>query len=436
MSARKAADSAHSHRLVIGVGNHNNQRADDEPLDKHQPRLIPPASRHPECRLIRKPESRLSRRKEGDRNSGRGAGSRSGPGKLTPQEYFYYRLWDAAQEEADKRRFVGKIAQHPMHVAAGTREWFAASADKILFQSIMDGAGLRTPELIAATQAGRYLPNAPVITDPATLADKLRDTALYPLFAKQVAGKYSLSVLSADGFDRDTDDVLLLDGTRQKITDVASSLVGGSGFLVQRRLSPAPDLAARFGPRLWSARLLVLVTPSGPVIHRAVGKIATGTNPADNYWRPGNRLGAIDLASGQITRVVHGAGADLVIDAPHPDTGTPIVGTTIPGWQHLTDMVRTASQVFAGIRTQSWDVALTADGPVLLELNFGGDLNLHQLAHGAGSSTRPTANTFSAAATAGSSNPPASAGKHTTQTHRHSHAARGHSPEQTGRRRW
>jgi hypothetical protein len=37
----------------------------------------------------------------------------------------------------------------------------------------------------------------------------------------------------------------------------------------------------------------------------------------------------------------------------------------------------------AGIRTQSWDVALTDRGPVILEVNFGGDLNLHQLAHGA-----------------------------------------------------
>src|ERR1700677_5033667 len=42
---------------------------------------------------------------------------RTGPGKLTPQEYFYYRLWDAPREGANKQRFVGKIAQHPMHVA-------------------------------------------------------------------------------------------------------------------------------------------------------------------------------------------------------------------------------------------------------------------------------------------------------------------------------
>jgi hypothetical protein len=278
-------DSAHSHWLVMGWGNHNNQRAIDEPLDKHHTRLIPPAGRHPECRLIRKPADGFSRGKKGDRDSGRGAGPPERAGEADASGVFLLPSVGRPQEGADKQRFVGKIAQHAMHVAAGMHEWFAASADKILFQSIMDGAGLRTPELIAATKAGRYLPNAPIITDPAILADKLRDAALYPLFAKPVAGKYSLSVLGADSFDTETDEVLLLDATRRKVTDVASSLFGGSGFLIQRRLAPAPDLAARFGPRLWSARLLVLVTPQGPIIHRAVAKIATGTNPADNYWR-------------------------------------------------------------------------------------------------------------------------------------------------------
>jgi hypothetical protein len=32
----------------------------------------------------------------------------------------------------------------------------------------------------------------------------------------------------------------------------------------------------------------------------------------------------------------------------------------------------------------SWDIATTVDGPIYLELNDGGDLNLHQFAHGAG----------------------------------------------------
>ena len=65
----------------------------------------------------------------------------------------------------------------------------------------------------------------------------------------------------------------------------------------------------------------MLVTPEAPIIHRAVAKIATGNNPADNYWRSGNRLGAVDLSTNRIIRVVSGNGAELTIDEPHPDTG-------------------------------------------------------------------------------------------------------------------
>ena len=46
--------------------------------------------------------------------------------------------------------------------------------------------------------------------------------------------------------------------------------------------------------------------------------------------------------------------------------------------------VREAAGLFPGVRTQSWDVSLSSAGPVFLEFNFGGDLNLHQLAHGSG----------------------------------------------------
>ena len=309
---------------------------------------------------------------------------RFGAGKLSPQEFFYYRLWDEPMPLADKKAFVGKMAQHPMHVAAGSREWFATSADKILFHSIMTAARLRIPETLAITQVRRHLPDVPTIADADGLARFLRDPSLYPLFAKQVAGKYSLPVVSADSYDASSDEVILLGGDRRAVDDLAASLVGGAGYLIQRRLSPAPALAERFGPRLWSVRLLVFVTPDGPVIHRAAAKIATGNNAADNYWRAGNRLGAIDLATGQITRVVVGTGLDLKQDELHPDTQQAIVGTTIPNWTQIVADVKLAAETFAGIRTQSWDIALADPAPTFLELNFGGDLNLHQLAHGQG----------------------------------------------------
>jgi hypothetical protein len=171
---------------------------------------------------------------------------------------------------------------------------------------------------------------------------------------------------------------------RQAASAFASALVGGQAYLIQRRLSPSRVLAERFGPRLWSVRLLVFVAPDGPLIHRAAVKIATGNNLADNYWRNGNRLGAVDLETGQIKHVVKGTGLALAEDAVHPDTGHNIAGTTIPHWDQIVAEVKLAAKAFAGIRTQSWDIALSDPAPTFLEMNFGGDLNLHQFAHGAG----------------------------------------------------
>jgi glutathione synthase/RimK-type ligase-like ATP-grasp enzyme len=307
-----------------------------------------------------------------------------GPGKLTPQEYFYYRLWDPAIPFSEKRRFVGKHAQNAMHLACNSQFWYCAAADKILYHTIMSGAGLPIPELIAISAQGRAIPGIPNVTDADALAALLRKPELYPLFMKEVGGKYSLSVISADRYDPVRDEVMLLGGTRQTPESLAERMISPRGYLVQRRLRQAPALAALFGPPLWSVRVLVLQGEAGPRVHRAVAKVTTGSNPADNYWRQGNMLGAIDLEAGGIFRVVCGTGAGLEINGNHPDTGHPIVGTLIPGWDRIQELVVSAAPVFAGIRTQSWDVALTEVGPVLLEVNFGGDLNLAQLATGKG----------------------------------------------------
>jgi hypothetical protein len=307
-----------------------------------------------------------------------------GPGRLTPQEYFYYRLWDPSIPLDEKRRFVGKHAQNTMHLACNSQFWYCAAADKILFHTIMTGAQMPVPDLIAISAEGRAIPGIPNLTDADTLAALLRKPELYPLFMKEVGGKYSLSVISADRYDPVRDEVVLLDETRQTPQSLARRMISPRGYIVQRRLRQAPALAALFGPRLWSVRVLVLQADAGPRIHRAVAKIATASNPADNYWRQGNMLGAIDLETGGIFRVVSGTGAGLEINGNHPDTGHPIVGTLIPGWDRIQALVVAAAPVFAGIRTQSWDIALADHGPVFLEVNFGGDLNLAQLADNAG----------------------------------------------------
>jgi hypothetical protein len=245
-----------------------------------------------------------------------------------------------------------------MHLACNSRYWYGAAADKILFHTIMKGACLPVPDLIAMAAAGRTVSNIPNLVQSSSMAALLRRPELYPLFMKEVGGNYSLSVISTDAYDEARDEVVLRNGTRHSPDALAATLTAPGGYLVQRRLRQAPALAELFGPRLWSFRLLAFNSPSGTEIHSEVAKIAAGTNPADNHWRPGNMLGTIELETGTIWRVVSGTGAGLSINPSHPNTRRPILGIEIPGWVRITDLVRAAAAVYAGGRTQSWDMLL------------------------------------------------------------------------------
>ena len=309
---------------------------------------------------------------------------RYGPGRLTMAEYFYYRLWDQPLSLEEKTRYVGKKALHGIHLACNDHAWYAVTQDKLLFHAAATGAGLPVPELLAVVHSGREAIGKPALATAEATASVLGDPTLYPFFAKPIAGIYSLGAISADRLDARAR-VYLADGTERSTTDLAAELTADAGgMLVQRRLQPAASIARDFGNRLWSIRLLVLLTEDGPQITRAVAKVPAPGNVADNFWRPGNMIAAVNIETGAIERVVRGTGMEMEVGFDHPETGKRMVGTVLPDWCQLLDVVQRAARTFPGVRTQSWDVALTDDGPVLLEVNWGGDLNLAQLAYGCG----------------------------------------------------
>jgi hypothetical protein len=89
-----------------------------------------------------------------------------------------------------------------MHLPCNSQYWYCAAADKILFHTIMSDAEMPVPDLIAISAEGRAIAGVPNLTDQASLASLLRQPEFYPLFMKE-GGKYSLSVVSADGYDPD-----------------------------------------------------------------------------------------------------------------------------------------------------------------------------------------------------------------------------------------
>lgn len=323
-----------------------------------------------------------------------------GPGRLTVHEYFYYRLDDPNLPRDEIRRFVGKARQRRFHTRCNDASWHAAAHDKALFYAAVRGAGLPTPETLAVYAPGGRAFAAETLRTSQQLAAFLQRDEHYPLFVKPIDGIYSVGALSLAAQDGrwvqfSTGEVANLDDVVRFITEF-----GGDGFLLQRRLDPHPVFREAFGGTLSTIRFLVLLSPQGAAIESAVLKIPLGCNSADNYWRYGNMIGALD-GTGTVRRAITGVGLAMREVADHPDTGATLVGLRVPDWQKASDLCRFAAAMFPGIRTQSWDIALTGGGPVVMELNFGGDLNCISLHTGAARSPQAISNTCDGAGIGG-----------------------------------
>jgi hypothetical protein len=280
--------------------------------------------------------------------------------------------------------FVGKRAQRRMHQACNDAGWHAASHDKLLFYTLLKGAGLPCPETIAC-----YVPNGrqalgAALRNRGDLTRFLSDPSVYPLFAKPIDGMYSVGALHLLGTDGTA--VSLKGAGAAELSEVVPFIeaMSESGYLFQRVLEPASELVEAIGTTVPSVRMLLLWGEQGPAPESAVIKIPLATSVADNFWREGNMLGAVELETGTIRRVIKGSGDKQAEIERHPDTGAELPGMPIPGWDQIIETCTLSAGLFPGVRTQSWDIALTSSGPVLLEFNLGGDLNLHQLAHNRG----------------------------------------------------
>lgn len=143
--------------------------------------------------------------------------------------------------------------------------------------------------------------------------------------------------------------------------------------VVQLRLVNHPALAGFSRNALCTLRMVTWRLPGGPARHfQTCLRMPVGDAVVDNFT-PGGISAAVG-ADG----VLLGGGRRYVEDPPdaHPDSGAAIRGTTVPYWQEAVALACTAHERLELAGIIGWDIAVTVDGPVLVEGNgtWGTDL--------------------------------------------------------------
>jgi hypothetical protein len=153
-------------------------------------------------------------------------------------------------------------------------------------------------------------------------------------------------------------------------------------FMVQPEIIQHEELNRLNPSCVNSVRIDTLIQGNEVVSNAALLRMSNGYRYTDN-WAKGGIIVNIDLETGALgvfgkTKAKYGR---LEIRR-HPVTGICFEGMQIPFWSKVRELVRSAALVLRPLMFLGWDVAISVDGPILIEANHDFSVFMPQEASG------------------------------------------------------
>ena len=151
-------------------------------------------------------------------------------------------------------------------------------------------------------------------------------------------------------------------------------------FVAEPLLENCDEIKAIHPKSLNTMKLTVLQTKQGPKIVTAIIRFGNDT-VVDNIHSGGMAAG-IDIDTGIIE--TYAMDKHFQQYACHPLTGQQIKGMAIPMWGETKELAIRASLVTPQLRYTSWDIALTNNGPIMIEGNWDAEFYMEQTLYNRG----------------------------------------------------
>lgn len=320
---------------------------------------------------------------------------RLGRGRLRAVDYFVYGVYD-------DDRFPGRAKSEVLSWSPGDiadrlndPEWRAICDDKLVSYGVFRGLGLPFPSIYAVFDpAGRTFGDVPALSTSAEAADHLRTGMSYPFFAKTIAGGYGRGASSVARLDGERDRLVFTTGEDITVDEYVRDYVAPAreGYLFQEPVKQHSFIDRLSGGRVGTLRLVILRGDDGPRLFRAIWRVPVGRNITDNFLHgtQGNLVAHVDRETGRVGKVIQATSYEENADGSsgrrlgaeidvHPDTGERIQGITLPNWDSIVTTCLNGAAALPGLRYQSWDAAIGPDGPLILELNYRGGIDITQI---------------------------------------------------------
>ncbi len=148
----------------------------------------------------------------------------------------------------------------------------------------------------------------------------------------------------------------------KSVQDMHNYIISKSNYLIEEVIAQHDNIN-KLNP--YAVNTLRVTTINKHIVYAFI-RIGNSTKPVDNI-NNGGMAAPINLISGIIDGV--GYDKDMVTHEIHPKTKCKIKGTQIPYWNETLKLVEEVSKIIPEVGYVGWDIAITPNGPVLVEGN-------------------------------------------------------------------
>lgn len=306
-------------------------------------------------------------------------------------DYYRYRLYAAPRGSDIYKNVLSRSIQEALSRSLNPRHAVSIAWDKMLFTILAKSYQIPSPKLYAV-----YRPNgdfADFIERKLASVENVKSflcEASYPIFVKPVKGNLGTGAMCISGYCKKTETITKSDGSKfafnefleKTINHKAKRYVRDAGYLFQEAIIQRDELTEFTGTTIPSGfRFVVLNMDEGPVIHRVIWKIVANGNINDNFniGKTGNLIVDVCPENGSLSDAVTACWPFAEYKSEHDVTNRKYKQFKIPDWENVKSSVERTSRFFTDIKILHWDIILTNDGPVILELNDIGGTDILQM---------------------------------------------------------
>lgn len=301
----------------------------------------------------------------------------------SPVDYVIYRLYERGKSEKDALKYLSGPRASEIHQKLNRDKSFFQ--DKLSFDSRFRPLGLSVASVVAVYGYPKLECNYRNLNGKEESLQFFQEMRLIKqqIVIKDATGGGGASVYVVSGWETKdgVDYAIFSNGEFCPIDDLAEVLItSDSKWIIQERVSQHETLDAINPSSLNTIRVGVYLRDDGEIeIPFAILRVGTFASQIDSFTQGGLAI-RICPETGELSELAARRpefSRELI--ARHPDSDFLFSGVKIPYWKEILEELKEFARNSGDNRFIGWDVAVSPDGPVIIEGNHAWGAHIAQV---------------------------------------------------------